>query len=78
MTEAIQFETIVDRGLIRIPEHLVKTVPVSVKVTLTPMGDPHIKAGVKSKAGELSSDDFAALSIDTGNWTFDREEANER
>jgi len=36
MGEAIQFETIIESGIIRIPEKYIKTIPAAVKVTLIP------------------------------------------
>ena len=79
MQRAIQFETVVESGIIRVPEEYANTISAAVKVTLAPLSNPpHIKVGVKSEAGILSSDDFNALKIDTKNWKFNREEANER
>jgi len=78
MHQHIQFETIIESGVIRIPEQYIKTVSEAVKVTLAPVSEPEIKAEAKSKAGMLSSDGFRALSINTRNWKFNREEANER
>jgi len=78
MQNFIEFETNVESGVIRIPEQYVKTIPATVKVTLAPVNETRIKAGLKSKAGALSLSDFSALKIDTLGWKFDREEANER
>jgi hypothetical protein len=78
MQQAIQFETVIESGIIRIPEQYVGVVPATVKVTLAPVSEPRIKMGSKAKAGVLSSGDFCALKIDTRDWKFDREEANER
>jgi hypothetical protein len=78
MQQAIQFETIIESGFIRIPEQYAKAVPSAVKVTLTPINEARIKLGSKSKAGVLSIDNFSALKIDTRDWKFNREEANER
>jgi len=78
MQQAIQFVTIVESGIIRIPDQYVMSVPSAVKVTVEPVGKPSIKVGVKSKAGEITDADFSALKVDTKNWKFDREEANER
>ena len=78
MQHAIQFETIIESGVIRIPEEYVKAISAAVKVTLAPLNESRIKVGAKSKAGLLSPDDFSALKIDTQNWKFNREEANER
>jgi hypothetical protein len=78
MQQHIQFETVVESGVIRIPEQYVKSISEIVKVTLAPVSKPKITVGAKAKSGNLSSDDFRALSIDTRNWKFNREEANER
>jgi len=78
MQQAIQFETIVERGIIHIPDQYVNVVPTAVNVTVTPVSTPSIRSGEKSKAGMLSSVDFSVLKIDTKNWSFNREEANER
>jgi len=78
MQHAIQFETIIESGIIRVPEQFIKKIPKSVKVTLTPVSSSNIIVGARSKAGTLSSDDFSALKIDTQGWQFSREEANER
>ena len=78
MQQAIQFEAIIESGIIRIPEQYVKSVPKAVTVTLSSAKEKRIKVGTKSKAGLISSDDFCALKIDTTDWKFNREEANER
>jgi len=78
MQQAIQFETVIESGVIRIPEQYIKTVPAVVQVTLAPVSGTSIKRGAQSQAGILSPDNFLALKIDTSNWRFDREEANER
>ena len=78
MQHAIQFETIIESGIIRIPEQYIKKVPAAVKVTLAPAKTSNIIVGARAKAGALSSNDFSALKIDTQGWRFSREEANER
>jgi hypothetical protein len=78
MQQTIQFETVVESGVIRIPKQYVHTIPAAVKVTLAPVSGPRVMIGKKSSAGALSSDDFSALAIDTRGWAFDREDANER
>jgi hypothetical protein len=60
MQQAIQFETIIESGIIRIPEQFIKTVPSAVLVTLSPVCETHIKAGANSKAGNLSPEAFSA------------------
>ena len=78
MRQAIQFETVVESGIIRIPEQYIKIVPANVKVTLAPANRSRITESTKAFAGVLSKDDFSALEIDTRGWKFNREEANER
>jgi hypothetical protein len=78
MEQAILFEATIESGIIKIPEQYIHVIPVEVRVTLVPLKAPRIKMGLKSKAGVLSSGDFTALRLDTRNWKFDREEANER
>ena len=78
MQQAIQFETVIDSGVIRIPEEYVKLIPPAVIVTLVPLSKPKIKTSAKSKAGLVSAESFKALKIDTSDFKFDREEANER
>jgi hypothetical protein len=78
MQEAIQFETNVESGVIRIPEQYIRAVPANVKVTLVPVANPRIKAGTKAKSDALTLNDYSALKINTKGFKFDREEANER
>ena len=74
----IQFETVIESGIIRVPEQYTNLIPTVVKVTLVPVSEPSIRIGTKSKASALSNKDFCALKINTKNWKFNREEANER
>jgi len=78
MQQSIQFETVIESGIIRVPEQYATSVPAAVKVTLIPVDTSRVIMGAKAKAGAISSNDFNALKIDTTNWKFDREEANER
>jgi hypothetical protein len=64
--------------MIRIPDQYTKDIPPVVGVTLTPVSEAKIKHGIKAKAGMLSPEDFSAVKIDTKEFRFDREEANER
>ena len=75
--QAIQFETVVNGNSIRIPEQYMGEIPYSVMVTLVPTSKTRPKLKPRAKAGELSIDDFTPF-IDTRNFKFDREEANER
>ena len=78
MEQVIHFETTVERGIIRIPEQFIRIVPAVVSVTLAPIKKSRIVEGSSAEAGILSIDNFKALRIDTQNWKFNREEANER
>jgi hypothetical protein len=74
----IQFESVVEGNLIRIPEQYLNAIHSGVKVTvLSEISEEHT-VSPRAKAGALSSDDFTALKLDTRNFKFDREEANER
>lgn len=75
MNRTIEFETIVEDGIIRIPKEYAGAAFDIAKVTLIPM---NAKIKLKRKRGTLSPDDFTALNIDTRNWHFDRDEANTR
>ena len=78
MQQAISFDTIIESGIIRIPEQYIKAIPSSVKVTVAPNVKPKIKHGANSGVGVLSETSFCALKINTSDFKFDREEANER
>ena len=75
--QAIQFETAVKGNVILIPEQYRNMVPSKVHVTLVPtdMGRPKIRS--KTKTIPSNIDEIPAL-LDTKNWKFNREEANER
>ena len=71
----IQFESVVEGDVIRIPEQYVGQIPAMVAVTLVDMEKPRLKP---KKQQELPGiDEFPAV-LDTSGWKFDREEANER
>lgn len=78
MNQAIQFETVVENGVIRIPTKYAGAALDIVEVTLIPLSKGDAKIKPRQRIGAISSDDFVALSIDTRDWTFDREEANAR
>ena len=78
MQRTIQFKSIVEGGVIHVPEQYIMEIPVSVMVTLSPVAGDKIKFAPRAEAGRLSADDFSALKIDTRDWRFDRNEANER
>ena len=78
MRQTIQFETIVEGGVIQIPEEYLEKIPNVVKVSLSPVTGEKIRFAPRGGPGEFSPDHFIALKIDTKGWRFDREEANER
>jgi len=73
----IQFETVVNGGVIRIPEQYMDLVPNTVNVTLVPTEQEGPKFRPKTKDKPFSIDEFPAV-LDTKEWKFNREEANER
>jgi hypothetical protein len=77
MNHAIQFETVVDGDIIRIPAQYKGQITASVCVTLMPADEFRLGFRPKTKDKPSSIDEFPAL-LDTRGWKFDREEANER
>ena len=73
----IQFESVVEGNVIRIPEQYIGKIPDMIAITLTDAEKPGFKP--KAKREKPSSiEEFSDLKLDTSNWKFDREEANER
>ena len=78
MMNTIQFETVVNNGVIQIPEQymsLVPAVPVNVTLFLTGQDKPKFKK--KTNDMPPAIDEFPAI-LDTTGFKFNREEANER
>ena len=73
----IQFETTVEDNLIRIPEQYMNSFNSGTKVTVRSHDNPKRLRNCRAEAGALSLDDFPTI-LDTRDWKFDREEANER
>ena len=73
----IQFESVVEGNVIRIPEEYVNAIHSGTKVTVR-SNNPKRLQNCRAEAGALLPDDFTALKIDTRGFKFDREEANER
>ena len=73
----IQFETAVDveNNLIRIPEQYIDKIPARVTVKFEDEEKPRLK--LKTQKEMPSIDEIPAI-LDTRDWKFDREEANER
>ena len=74
---AIQFNTVINNGIIQIPKQYLKLVPLTVNVTLTSTEQERPKFKPKTKKMPFSIDEFPAV-LDTKDWKFNREEANER
>jgi len=74
---SIQFETTVDleNYSIRIPEQYIDQIPARVTVTFDDEEKPRLK--LKTRKEMPSIDEIPAI-LDTRDWKFDREEANER
>jgi hypothetical protein len=71
----IQFESVVEGNLIRIPEQYVDQIPSVVRVTIVDAEKPRFRPKIKKEWPNI--DEFPAV-LDTSGWKFDREEANER
>jgi hypothetical protein len=77
MNNDIQFESVVENGIIRIPEQYMKNMPSAAKVTVSLVMRTRPKIKPKTKARPSSIDEFPAV-LHTKDWKFNREEANER
>jgi hypothetical protein len=73
----VQFESAVDGDIIRIPAQYIGQIPAIVTVTFVDAEKPRFKPKTK-KEKPSSLEEFSDLKLDTSNWKFDREEANER
>ena len=74
----VQFDSVVEGDIIRIPEKYLNTIHTGTKVTVHSNENPNDSANCMAEAGALLPDDFTALRIDTRGFKFNREEANER
>jgi hypothetical protein len=71
----IQFESVVEGNIIRIPEEYIGQIPAMVTVTLIDAEKPRFRP---KTIGQLPAiQEFPPL-LDTRGWKFNREEANER
>jgi hypothetical protein len=75
---AIAFQSVVEGNTIRVPEQYQLDSSSPVLVTITPMPDAGPLIIPRKKPGKVTKDNFTALKIDTKNFKFDREKANER
>jgi len=69
---AIEFESVIDGDIIRIPQQYIGELRNAVRVILLSADGAHVEPK------KLSAEDFTELRIPTKGWKFDREEANER
>ena len=74
LQESIFFESIIDNGLIQIPEVYQDIFKTNSVVTVK------ISAASKQvlQRESLTESDFIAMKLDTKGWKFNRDEANER
>jgi hypothetical protein len=84
---AIEFEAAVENGVIRIPEayrEAAARFSAPLCVTLeenrryTEQNAPRSRIIPRKGSGPITEANFTAMKIDTRNWKFNREEANER
>ncbi|MCL1875957.1 MAG: hypothetical protein FWF87_06850 [Synergistaceae bacterium] len=71
----IQFESVVEGNIIRIPEQYIGQIPTVVAVTIVDIERPRLNRRIRKELPDIN--DFPAV-FDTSGWKFDREEANER
>jgi hypothetical protein len=76
--QTIEFQSVVENDVIRIPEAYrgAFTSPIRVMIFSNDMPNPKIHR--RTKAKPFTPSDFSALKLDTRGWKFNREEANER
>ena len=67
--QAVEFESIIDNGIIRIPNEIKNQIGEQVKVILLSKETGKFQKRIK---------DFSAISINTKGFVFDRDEANVR
>lgn len=71
----IQFESVVEGDIIRIPKQYLSQIPYIVAVTLVDVEKSQFKTETTKEFPSI--DEFPAV-LDTRGWKFNREEANER
>jgi hypothetical protein len=75
---AIAFQSVVENNTIQVPRQYQIDNSSPVLVTITLMDDNKPLIIPRRKQGKVTEADFTALKIDTKNFKFNREEANER
>ena len=76
MMPVIQFESVVEGDVIRIHEQYIGQISNRVAVTLIDVEKPRFRPKTQKELPGIEK--FSDLKLDTNNWKFDREEANER
>jgi hypothetical protein len=71
----IQFDSVVEGDIIRIPAQYMAQIPAMVTVTLADAEKPRFRPETAEQWPEIQ--EFLPL-LDTRGWKFNREEANER
>jgi hypothetical protein len=71
----IQFESVVEGNIIRIPEQYKGQITNLVAVTLVDIDKPRFSPKTRKELPGIN--EFPAI-LDTKDWKFDRDEANER
>jgi hypothetical protein len=74
--QTIEFQSVVENDVIRIPEAYRGTFTAPVTVTLRE--DRPVTLTTHRKKGRISAEDVLAPCISTAGWKFNREEAHER
>jgi hypothetical protein len=75
LQEAIFFNSVIEDNIIRIPEMYKNIFKHRVLVAVEIIDTTSLPAESTKK---YTPDNFTALKLDTKNWKFDRDEANER
>jgi hypothetical protein len=72
--QACEFNSVIDNGIIRLPEQYRNTIPSSVKIIVL---FDDVKVSVAAPVA-IPKKKFSAIKLKTKGFKFDREEANER
>jgi hypothetical protein len=75
---AIAFQSVLHDNMIRVPDQYRFDAEIPVLVTITLMAEDKPLIIPHRKRGNVTEKNFTALHIDTKNFKFNREEANER
>ena len=75
MQESILFNSVIEDDIIQVPETYRNFFKRGTLVAVEVINAPPVVAGSNKS---LTFDNFSAIKLDTRNWKFDRDEANER